>query len=155
MHLFYTRAEQEETNTKQRTLSWTQKHSQAIHRRYLYFQRDKHKRWDSQPYEQPESKTQSRYCAEILNSRCFCNLQPTQFALHDLRFSPFDGDQCIELWRIPNGKVGSLLLLFTPTSHSRGNWKKSKRLNLISGWEKQRERGKNAKKNPALENLYK
>ena len=48
-----------------------------------------------------------------------------------------------------------LLLLFTPTSHSRGNWKKSKRLNLISGWEKQRERGKNAKKNPALENVYK
>ena len=43
-----------------------------------------------------------------------------------------------------------LLLLFTPTSHSRGNWKKSKRLNLISGWEKQRERGKNAKKKSSI-----
>ena len=59
-------------------------------------------------------------------------------------FSLFDVDQCTEVWTISSGNfssansfsLSSRVALFTPPAHSRGNWKKSKRLNLISATER-------------------
>ena len=71
-------------------------------------------------------------------------LAPPLSPLDDLRFSLFDVDQCTEVWTISSGNfssansfsLSSRVALFTPPAHSRGNWKKSKRLNLISATER-------------------
>ena len=139
---------QEETNTKQRTLSWT-KHSQAIHKRYLYIQTDKHKRRDWQAYKQPESRIEDQ---EILRRKChlyaFAICKPPNFLSVTCAFLPLMATSASSFGGFPMEKfvLGHNFLspaapaeccfyLHQPTSHSRGNWKKSKRLNLISGRE--------------------